>query len=152
MRKLLFLLLALCTFLPSFATVGKTHKYTTTINTDNDERLEMFFVKGRNSKGPNGLVILVCGVPDTHNYRTFVEFRTKSGNRLLAKPLTPKGGNNIDRHKNIVFFECYFKEEDLDLIQSDFIETVVVSGIHYNPTNLGNRRMHTLIERMMERN
>lgn len=150
MRTLLGILLVLCSSLQAFAGGGDTYKHTTTIGTDTGDRLEMVLVRGRNSKGSNGMVILVCGIKDNHNYRTFVEFKTRKGNNLLAQPITPRGGNNIDRHKDIVFFECYFKNEDLDILKYDSIDTVIVGGVTYKVTDSGDRKIHSLIEKMEE--
>ncbi|MBR6043707.1 MAG: hypothetical protein IKP37_13870 [Paludibacteraceae bacterium] len=149
MRTLISILFVFFSCMSVLAGGGDTYKHTSTIGTENGERLEMVMVRGRNSKGSNGMVILVCGIKDTRNYRAFVEFRTGKGNNLLAQPITPRGGNNIDRHKDIVFFECYFKEEDLDIIKYDSVDTIIVGGVHFKLTESGNRKLHTIIEKML---
>lgn len=148
MRTLLGIFFVILSFFPAFAGGGDTYKHTTTIGTDEGDRLEMVMVRGRNSKGSNGMIILVCGIKDTHNYRAFVELRTRKGNNVLAQPITPRGGNNIDRHKDIVFFECYFKDSELDIIKYDDIETVIVGGVTFKLTDSGNKKLHAVIDKM----
>lgn len=148
MRVFFSILLVMLSFFTAFAGGGETYKHTSTIGTENGERLEMVMVRGRNSKGSNGMVILVCGIKDNHNYRAFIEFRTRKGNNLLAQPITPRGGNNIDRHKNIVFFECYIKEDELDIIKYDYVEKIIVGGVYFDITESGNKKLHAVIDKM----
>lgn len=150
MRKLLCFILLIFTFQLAQAEAGKTHKYTSTIRTnDANDHLEMFFVKGHNSKGPNGLVILLCGVRDTeHKYRTAIEFNTTNGKKLIAEPITAKGDNNIDRYKDVVYFECYFKETDLPIIMLNKINTITISGKMFEITESGHKKILSLIEKM----
>ncbi|MCQ2207382.1 MAG: hypothetical protein MJZ02_04075 [Paludibacteraceae bacterium] len=147
MRTLLLILLTMLSIAPVMAAGGNTYKHTSTVGTQEGDRLEMVMVRGRNSKGSNGMVILVCGIKDNHNYRASVEFHTREGHNLLAQPITPRGGNNIDRHKDIVFFECYFKESELDIIKND-IENITVGGVKYNLTESGNKKIKAIIEQM----
>ncbi|MCQ2207381.1 MAG: hypothetical protein MJZ02_04070 [Paludibacteraceae bacterium] len=147
MRALLVILLSALSFLPAMAGCGDTYKRTSSIGTVGGQRLEMIMVRGSNSKGSNGMVVLICGIKDNHKYRASVEFRNRAGQKLVAVPITPRGGNNIDRHKDIVFFECYFKETELPVIKTD-IDEIVVGDVIYKVTESGNRKLQSVIEKM----